>query len=475
MKASPSASHRLALAGVFVVALALRAWMGAWANGRGEMEGLAFRYERDAYAMVAGYGFVSPLDTAPLQVNLIAVADSLAARHERLSPASVPPKDPALWRPTTLHPPGYATYLATLYRVFGPPMIPWAKALQAVLDSAACVLLFFVGRRFGGPRVGLWAAWCAALFLPLAYLVTSRVADALMPAFLLGVFALWIEGLDSRKPAWFAAAGALLGLACLFRPDYLLLPSFLLVGALVTLPWRTALWSTALLGACAFVVLVPWGLRNQRLHGDFNVTTHAGGMALYQGIGQFPNPYGIVFDDNRLQEQAQQAGFEGIDDPRADRWFRSRYAQIVRENPGLIARNAIKRIPLGLVPLYHWGFDNPDYAGHGFYDFLKRGVSPAQAIVRHPGEVLAAYWDRLVFGVIGFGLFLSSLALIVLDRKRWRWGVLLFLPYLYLVLSHLPIMLGARLLVPAVFGQFVALGIWAERLVFHRPLEESPR
>jgi len=337
-----------------------------------------------------------------------------------------------------------------------------------VLDAAACVLLFYVGRRFGGPRVGYIAAWGAALFLPLAYLATSRVADALMFSFLLSVFALWVRGLDTRRWPWFVAAGALLGLACLFRPDYLLLPSFLFLGALVLVPWRTALWSTALLGACAFLVLVPWGLRNERAHGEFNVTTHAGGMALYQGIGQFPNPYGIVFDDERMQREAQAAGFEGIDDPRADDWFRARWRTIARENPGLLAVNALKRIPLAIVPLYHWGYDNRAYQGHSLYDYLAHGEAPSQAIVRHPGELLSAYWDRLVFGVIGFGLLALNLALILLDRRHWRIGVVLSIPYLYLALSHLPILLGARILVPAVFGQFIALGIWLERL---RPAE----
>ncbi len=435
------------------------------------MEGLAYRYERDAYAIVAGYGFVSPANVGPPQVELIALADSLGRTGQRLSPARVPAMDPARWRPSSLHPPGYAAFLALVYRLGGPPLFLRVKALQALIDSAACVLLYFVGRRFGGRRVGLFAAWCAALFPPLAYLVTSRVADALMPAFLLVIFAAWLRALDTRRIAWSVATGLGIGIASLFRPDYMLLPSFFLVGALVTVPWRTALWSTLLIGACAFLVLVPWGLRNRRVDGVFNVTTHAGGMALYQGIGQFPNPYGIVFDDDVMEGQAKRAGFEGIDDPRADRWFRRRYLAIARENPGLILRNAVQRIPLGILPLYHWGYDNPAFAGHGFYDYLRRGVSPTQAIVRHPREVLSAYWDRLLFGVIGFGLLLSSLALIAFDRQRWRWGVLLAIPYLYLVLSHLPFMLGARLLVPAVFGQFIALGIWVERLVFHRPLE----
>jgi hypothetical protein len=463
------------LVAVFACALLLRAAVGVWANGRGEMEGLAFRYEQDAYALSAGYGFSTPSDPAHRQVDLIALADSLDRHEQRVSPENVPAKNPALWRPSALHPPGYAGFLAFVYRLVGEPLFPWVKGIQAVIDSAACVLVFFLGRRFGGARVGAIAAWCAALFLPTAYLVTSRVADSLMPAFMIGIFALYLRALDSRKLAHFALAGAVLGVACLFRPDYLLYPTFLLVGALVMLPWRIALGGSLVLLLATLVVLVPWGLRNQRLDGVFNVTTHAGGMALYQGIGQFPNPYGIVFDDDRMDAELRAAGFEGLDDPRADAWFRQRYMAIVRENPGLILGHALRRIPLGLVPLYRWGYDNPAYENHGFYDYVKRGLSPYQAIVRHPGELLRAYWDRLVFGVLGFVLVLANLALIVFDRKRWRWGVLLSLPYFYLVLSHLPVMLGARLLVPAVFAQFIALAIWIERLVFRRPVEEPSR
>ena len=57
---------------IFVVALAIRAAIGLWADGRGEMEGLAYRYERDAYALTAGYGFVRPVEHQPPQVDLIA-------------------------------------------------------------------------------------------------------------------------------------------------------------------------------------------------------------------------------------------------------------------------------------------------------------------------------------------------------------------------------------------------------------------
>jgi len=470
-----TAPHRgtpcAALLGVFMAALAVRAAIGWMARGHGEMEGLSYRYERDAYAMAAGYGLSHPKVGAPPQVDLIALADSLGQHGERITPRAVPPKDPARWRPTTLHPPGYAGFLLALYRVVGEPLVPWAIALQALLDSAACVALFWIVRPLLGARVGLFTAWACALFPPCAYLATSHVADALVPTLLIATFGLWTLALRTRHMRWFAASGLALGVLCLFRPDFLLFPAAMLVGALLNAPARTAWIGTGIVAAVAVLVLVPWGLRNQRVNGTFNLTTHASGMTLYGNIGEFPNPYGIVFDDDWIEQQARQAGFEEIDDPAADRWFKGKALAIARENPGLLARNAARRILSGVAPLYHWGYVNPAYKGHGIFDHARLGESPVQFVLRHPREFLAAYWDRIGFALLGLVLTLSSLALIAFDRTRWHVGVLLALPFAYVVLSHAPFLLGTRFFVPAVFGQFAALGAWIERLSRRTPTE----
>jgi 4-amino-4-deoxy-L-arabinose transferase-like glycosyltransferase len=460
--------RRWTLVALVVVALCVRALIGVWANGRGEMEGLAYRYEHDAYAIAAGYGFVRPFEGAPPQVNLLAYEDSLEERGERIAPANAPAIEPQRWRPSTLHPPGYAGFLAAVYRVFGNPLIPWAKAVQALLDSLACVGVYAIGRRLAGPRVGLFAGWAVALFLPLAYLVTSRVADSLMPAWNVLTFYLYVRGLEAGRMRWFALAGLALGLSCLFRPDGLLLPGALGIGALLVLPWRRAVLGSALLGVVALAVLVPWGLRNLREHGTFNVTTHAGGMTLYESIGQFPNPYGIVFDDGEMHTLALRQGFEGLDDPRADRWFKQRFLGIVRENPGLIASQVARRIPLGVMPLYRWGYDNPNYEGHGFYDQTRKGRGPFQAVLAEPGELFLAYWDRLIFGIVSLLLFVANVLLLTHSSTR-RIGWILFLPYLYVFAVHLPLVMGARLFVPVVFVQWIAVGVLLERL--RRPTE----
>jgi 4-amino-4-deoxy-L-arabinose transferase-like glycosyltransferase len=467
---------RKSLLWIVLVAVAVRAAIGVWAVGRGEMEGLAWRYHQDALAIVAGYGISRPLESRPPQVNLIALADSLARRAERVSPARVPPKDPALWRPSALHPPGYALFLALVYRVFGDPLFVWAKSLQALLDALACLAVFAIGRRFVGTRAGLIAAWGYALFLPIAYQVTSRVADALVPPLTVFAFLAFVRALDTGRARAWVRAGLVLGVICLLRPDMLLLPAFLL-PVVMARPGRRVATAIGVAGmvATAFLVLLPWGIRNQRALGSFQIASLAGGVSLFQSVGQFPNPYGIIFTDEASTDTARSAGFEGLDDPGADRYFKRRFATIVREDPGLIASEIVKRIPLGIVPLYHWGYDNPGLVGGSFYDYVNRDrISAYQAMLRHPLAVLGAYWDRLLFGLIAFGLFVAGIALIVSERSAWPTALLLQTPYLYLYLSHLPIVLGARLLVPGVFGQLVILGYWIQRLVLRLPtrLEE---
>ena len=467
---TPERAPRRVLVLLFLVALIVRAAIGVWASGRGEMEGLSWRYRQEAMALVAGYGFQRPAENMPRQLDMAAVADSLAKRGERLSPARVPPKDAARWRPSGLHPPGYAWFLAMIYRTLGEPLLFWAKVIQALLDAGACLLVYALGRRFVGVGAGVFAAAAYAVFPPLAYLVTSHVADTLTPGLYVVIFALYVRGLETRRFTWYAASGACVGLSCLLRPDSLMLPVFLFLGAVIQPGSRLrGALGVGVLTAAMLLVLLPWGLRNQRVTGQFQLTTTAGGMALYQSVGQFPNPYGIVFDDQMMADSARAAGFEGLDDPAASRYFTRRFLAIAHENPGLLIGNMLQRIPLGIAPLYHWGYDNRAYVGRSFFDYAaNEHLNPYRAVVRHPVAVFAAYWDRLVASVFALVLFAAGLALFVVERRSWPAVALLWLPYSYLALSHIPLMLGARLLIPGLFGQFIMLGYWYERLVLRR-------
>jgi 4-amino-4-deoxy-L-arabinose transferase-like glycosyltransferase len=452
---------RFTLMAIFIVALFVRAAIGMVSSGRGEMWGLERGYEEGAYALAAGYGIVRPRDDQPRQVDLVAVADSLARRGVRLSPSNAPRIDRTRWRPATLHPPGYSLFLFGLYRTLGPPATRWARIIQAIADAASAVLIFFVGRRLAGRRAGLIAAFGSALFLPLAYLSTSKVADALTPPLLVLAFALYLRGFDpGRRVAWWVLSGVVMGALALLRPDYGALAAFFIVSALIVSRRRRALLApSAAMILATSLVLLPWAIRNQRAIGRLSPGTTAAGLVLLQGVGQFPNPYGILVNDGWYWREAQRHGYDGVDDPGADRLLRGEFLTVARERPGLVAGDAMRRLMIALVPPYHWGFDNRFYEGHGFYDYRdSEGLGPLAALRRHPLEILRAYWDRFLFVPVSLVLLAACVIAFAIAGPRRRTAFLMLLPWAYGVIVHLPLYMTVRMMVPGVFAQMIALG-----------------
>ena len=453
------------LLAILLVALAVRGLVLAGTLEKSEMDGLARGYESSALALAAGYGYVRPAENAPAEVDLRSLARQMAARGERLSPANAPHITPARWRPISLHPPGYAYFLLALYRTLGPPMTLWARILEGLADAGACVLVALVGARLAGPWAGRFAGFGAALFLPAAYLATSRIADgAAQPLYVL-FFALLIHALDRRSwPAW-AGAGLVGGILFQLRPDFALAPPLFAGVAWLVLPRRREIFlGAALMGLVMALLVLPWAIRNQRVMGRLTPGTTAVGMSLVMGVGQFANPYGISPQDGWSGDQAHAAGFESFDDVGADSMFRARFRRIAAENPALIASGMMKRFLLAIATPYHFGYENPFYAGHGFYEYHDReGLGPLAALRRHPVEILRAYWDRFLFVPISVLLFAATLGMFFLVQRRGV-ALLIALPWAYLVAVHLNFLLTTRMLVPGVFAQILALGVCVANL-----------
>lgn len=472
---SPAATARGPWIAIVLVAIAVRVAILAISGGQGEMPGLAFRYQDAAYAMAAGFGLIRPAEGAPdsagalhwvpAEVSLPRWVDSLATRGERLTPASAPRITPSRWRPVLDHPPGYPLYLLGLYRTLGPPVMRYAIAIQIVCDALACLLVFAIARRLAGPRVGLVAAAAVAIFPPIAFLATSQVADAWAPSLFVLCFWLFLRALDGRGWLRWATVGIAFGGLCMMRPDFLAAPVFLGLIAVLISSARPRVLAGSIVMLLAFALtLTPWSLRNHRLLGRFTPGTTAAGMTLLQSVGQFPNAHGVGMMDQWYVDEAHHQGFEGTYDPAADRMFSQRYFEIARRDPALILKAMLRRLAISLAPPYHWGFANRFYEGHTFYDYVQREqLGPSAALMKHPAEILRAYWDRFVFVPISLLLLLASLALAWLGRRDWRTVLVLLAPWLYVVAFHLPLFMTTRMLVPGLFAQLIALAWCIER------------
>lgn len=176
----------------------------------------------------------------------------------------------------TFRPPGYPAFLAFWLWIGAGTL--GVRLAQVALSGLSVVLVWRLGERLGGGRVGRVAATVFA-FDPILVAFSHRLwSETLFIAILLAAVDLLTA--DRREPAWgrTALAGVLLGLGSLVRPMLVTALPFLALwmlweawqaradGGLRLVPRALRL---GLLGGVCLLLIVPWTLRNQRLTGTF--------------------------------------------------------------------------------------------------------------------------------------------------------------------------------------------------------------
>lgn len=171
-------------------------------------------------------------------------------------------------KPNAFVTPGYPLLLAGVYAVVGYDShdpLPYVRYLQALLGVVSVWLVYRIAAKLAGEPAGLLAAAAAAVYPPFIWMNGAILTESF------AVFALlayvWVQLIAIERPsrAAAAAAGVLLGVTVLIRPEFL--PLIAVVYGFVLLrggrahrreAWRLAAWS------CAGLVLVmlPWWIRN---------------------------------------------------------------------------------------------------------------------------------------------------------------------------------------------------------------------
>jgi 4-amino-4-deoxy-L-arabinose transferase-like glycosyltransferase len=162
-----------------------------------------------------------------------------------------------------------------------------ARIIEALLGVAAIVVVFLLGERLGGRRVGLVAALAVAVYPPFIHstgeLMSEPPAILTLPAAVLAF--LW-AGEQERLRAWLVP-GLLFGLTAMFRPEYLFVGAafILLAGIRVGMArgWRPGLAGAGLLVTALLLPIVPWTIRNVDVLGRVVPISTGSGKALYVG------------------------------------------------------------------------------------------------------------------------------------------------------------------------------------------------
>ena len=175
-------------------------------------------------------------------------------------------------------PPLYVLYLAGATKVAGASLEAHRLA-SCLLGAGTVAALGFLGRRVGGPRVGLIAAGLGAVY-PLLWVADGTVMSESLLGLLVALALIAALRLLERPESWgrAAALGAAMGAAALTRSETVAL-LVLLVLPVVLLARRMRVRNLVVAGAAALLLMSPWLIRNAiRFDEPVGLSTNLGTM-----------------------------------------------------------------------------------------------------------------------------------------------------------------------------------------------------
>jgi len=187
--------------------------------------------------------------------------------------------------------PLYPYFLAALWNITNHSFFG-VRLIQILLGSLVPLLIYLLGARLFDRKIALWSACIAALYPTLIYYDASLLITVL--EVLLSTLLLYLLYRCDGKSLWpLIAAGVVLGLAGLARPNLLVVgPPLILWAWFVLKPkvgLKKALTSYVVVGVCTVLVILPVTIRNYVAAHDFVTIAWQGGYNFYVGNNHAAN------------------------------------------------------------------------------------------------------------------------------------------------------------------------------------------
>lgn len=307
-----------------------------------------------------------------------------------------------------------------------------ARLMLGVVGTAACGLVYLLGRQLADERAALLAAAYTAVSPTLAFFSVLILSETLFAACLVlnlvclaGLYA----GLQRRQGfCWAVAAGVSAAAASYVRPSWLpFAPAAALLFALFS-PRQARTWLQAgVVTASLLLALLPWTVRNHHVTGHWVLTTLWLGPSLYDGL----NPHATGESDMSFFER-DAPRLAGLTEYEIDRHYRREAWEFVRQNPG-------RTLELAAAKFLRFWKPWPNAP-----QFRSAGACAGVALFFLPLVLFA-----------GVGLFSR--------RGHWLFRLLTAGPVLFFTLVHLLFVSSLRYRLPAEYPLAVAAaaGCWA--------------
>jgi len=213
-------------------------------------------------------------------------------------------------QPTARRLPSYVLFLATIYRIGG-HHYKIARIMQSLCGTVMVLALMILAKKISGKPAVIWLTGLFSAIYPFfIYYDAKLLGDAFITwwlTFCILAFLLYQEDPQSwsRAVVW----GISIAVLCLAKTVFI--PIFAIIWAVEF--YRHSAWSSRqrliLTACCLLVPLMGWGLRNERVLGQFALDTHtgytaAGTIVFYQATKQ--NRLGEAMRNDPLFQQASQ-------------------------------------------------------------------------------------------------------------------------------------------------------------------------
>jgi 4-amino-4-deoxy-L-arabinose transferase-like glycosyltransferase len=358
------------------------------------------------------------------------------------------------------HPPGMPILVASILYLFGIKPDVFIQALGIFFDLIAVWMLYWIAKTLFNDKVAFIGGMLYAIFPPLARSSISMEPDGLITVFVITSFFCLFKSTFYRNWLmwiWLSLSGIVLGLGSYLRPDFMLMPTFMVFGIWAyTRRFFRSLYTIALVQIIVLLTLFPWAYRNYTLTDRWIFSSTMVGAVLITGLGEFTNPWGFGHMDEHREQQATRQGLASAWISDADLYFRELFFRSIINNPIAYLISIIKRIPLVIATPYEFGFSNP-WKVRRFHELRYEGMDMYQTILSRPLYIIAAYFDYILMGIFNIICFFS---LIVVFSKDWnRRGLIFFLmcPHFYNIISHILTHMEARFLLPTIYCLLIAL------------------
>ncbi|MDP2912868.1 MAG: tetratricopeptide repeat protein [Candidatus Omnitrophota bacterium] len=251
--------------------------------------------------------------------------------------------------------PLYPYLLGLVYSIFGQNIFI-AQVLNAMMDSASCILLYFIGKRIFNPRAGLAAAFIFAFFNMSFYFDAFLDSTSLSVLLYLSSLSLLLSTFARPRFFKWCLTGILAGIASLANATIIVFVPFVIILAFLKFAQnpgkgKVLAWTASMILALSLVISAVT-VRNFMVARDFVPVTYHAGITFYAGnnplsIGSFNLPESLGRGVRNTMEASRNAAEKALarrlkPSEISGYWFRQGLA-FIKEDPARYLRLIFKK------------------------------------------------------------------------------------------------------------------------------------